>query len=184
MRYELVDGAIVRAMTGASRRHDRIVMNALASLRQALQGKPCEPSTADIALVVPNGNVRRPDVMVDCGAVDDHDHQARDPRLVVAVLSASTRGIDLLRKLEECKSVPSLAYILIVAPEAPRALLWRRDGGAAAPWALEELSGLDGSFELPAIAARPPMAELYDRVAFEAGEAGEAGEAPGSRSDR
>jgi Uma2 family endonuclease len=166
VRYELVEGVPVRAMTGASRRHDRIVVNAIAGLRQSLKGKPCEPSTADIAIVVPNGNVRRPDVSVDCGALDDRAQLASDPRLVIEVLSASTRGIDLLRKLEEYKSVPGLAYVLIVGPEAPRALLWRREDGAAAPWGLEEQAGLDGAFHLSAIGATLAMADLYDRVSF------------------
>ncbi|WP_454918154.1 Uma2 family endonuclease [Xanthobacter sediminis] len=168
VRYELVEGVPVRAMTGASRRHDRIVVNAIAALRQTLKGKPCEPSTADIAIVVPNGNVRRPDAMVACGATDDRAQVASDPRLVIEVLSASTRGIDLLRKLEEYKSVPGLAYILIVEPEAPCALLWRREAGPDAPWTLEELSGRDGRFDLPAIGAALAMADLYDRLAFDA----------------
>lgn len=167
VRYELIDGVPVRAMTGASRRHDRIVVNAIASLRQALKGRPCEPSTSDIAIVVPNGNVRRPDLMIDCAAADDRDMSAVDPRLVMEVLSPSTRGLDLVRKLEEYKSVPGLAYILIVEPEAPRALLWRREGGAAGPWVLEEAAGLDGAFDLPAIAARLTLAELYERVTFD-----------------
>lgn len=173
VRYELVDGLLVRAMTGASRRHDRIVVNAIIALGQGLKGKPCEPSTADIAIVVPNGNVRRPDVMVDCAAGDDRAQQAADPRMVVEVLSPSTRGIDLVRKLEEYKSVPGLAYILLLEPEAPHALLWRR---GAEGWELEERKGLDGAFALPALGIGLAMAELYDRVAFAAeGEGGAAG---------
>jgi len=168
VRYELVEGVPVRAMTGASCRHDLILVNALSSLHAQLKGKPCRASTDDIAVVIPNGNVRRPDVSVDCGRLDDRDMQARDLRLVVEVLSASTCGIDLLRKLEEYKSVPHLAYILIVEPDAPRALLWRREAGPDAPWTLEELSGLDGRFELPAIGASLAMADLYDRLAFDA----------------
>lgn len=163
VRYELVDGVLVRAMTGASRRHDRIVINAILALGQRLRGKPCEPSTADIAVVIPNGNVRRPDVMIDCGATDDRTQRAGDPRMVVEVLSPSTRGIDLVRKLEEYKSVPGLAYILLVEPDVPHALLWRRE---AAGWALEEVQGLDGGFDLPEIGADITMAELYDRLTF------------------
>ena len=163
VRYELVDGFLVRAMTGASRRHDRIVVNAILALGQSLRGKSCEPSTADIAVVVPNGNVLRPDVTVDCGARDDAAQQATDPRMVVEVLSASTRGIDLVRKLEEYKSVPGLAYILLVEPERPHALLWRR---GAAGWALEEVQGLDGGFDLPDIDASLSMAALYERLSF------------------
>jgi len=173
VRYELVGGVPVRAVTGASRRHDLILVNALTSLHAQFRGKPCRASTDDIAIVVPNGNVRRPDVSVDCGGLDDRDQQARDPRLAIEVLSASTRGIDLVRKLEEYKAVPSLADMLLVEPEAPRALLWRREEEAAA-WSLEELAGLEGGFDLPAIGARLAMAELYDRVTFEPAEGGEA----------
>ncbi len=177
VRYELIDGVPVRAMTGASRRHDLILVNALTSLHVQLKGKPCRASTDDIAVVVPNGNVRRPDLSVDCGRLDDRDMRVDAPRLVMEVLSPSTRGLDLVRKLEEYKSVPGLAYILIVEPEAPRALLWRREGGAPRPWVLEEAAGLDGAFDLPAIAARLTLAELYERVTFDPHGAG-AGMAP------
>ena len=106
---------------------------------------------------------------VSCGKLDDRAQQLSDPRMVVEVLSPSTRGIDLVRKLEEYKSVPGLACILLVEPDVPHALLWRR---GATGWALEEVQGLDGGFDLPEIAASLAMAELYDRLTFPA--AGEA----------
>ena len=165
VRYELVDGVIVRAMTGATQRHDLLLVNALTSLHSALRGLPCRASTDDIAVVVPNGNVRRPDVTVDCGARDDAAQQASDPRMVVEVLSPSTRGLDLLVKLEEYKSVPGLAYILLVEPERPHALHMRRD---TTGWALEEVQGLDGGFDLPDIGASLSMAALYERLTFAA----------------
>ncbi|MCL8380965.1 Uma2 family endonuclease [Xanthobacter aminoxidans] len=166
VRYELVDGILVRAMTGASQRHDLVLVNILATLHAKLRGSPCRASTDDLAVVVPNGNVRRPDVSVSCGKLDDRSQQLADPRLVVEVLSPSTRGIDLVRKLEEYKSVPGLSYILLVEPDVPHALLWRR---GAAGWELEEVQGLDGGFDLPDIEAGLSMAELYDRLTFPAG---------------
>lgn len=165
VRYELVDGVLVRAMTGASQRHDLVLVNILATLHSKLRGSPCRASTDDLAVVVPNGNVRRPDVSVSCGKLDDRAQQLSDPRMVVEVLSPSTRGIDLVRKLEEYKSVPGLAYILLVEPDEPHALLWRRE---AAGWALEEVQGLDGGFDLPEIGADITMVELYDRLTFPA----------------
>ncbi|WP_029556904.1 Uma2 family endonuclease, partial [Xanthobacter sp. 91] len=166
VRYELVDGILVRAMTGASQRHDLVLVNILATLHAKLRGSPCRASTDDLAVVVPNGNVRRPDVSVSCGKLDDRSQQLADPRMVVEVLSPSTRGIDLVRKLEEYKSVPGLSYILLVEPDVPHALLWRR---GAAGWELEEVQGLDGGFDLPDIEAGLAMAELYDRLTFPAG---------------
>ncbi len=65
-RYELVDGQ-PRAMVGATRRHDRIVGNLIAALNGRLRGGPCVVNTADIAIRIPNGNSRYPDVSVDCG---------------------------------------------------------------------------------------------------------------------
>jgi Uma2 family endonuclease len=166
VRYELVDGVLVRAMTGASQRHDLVLVNILATLHAKLRGSLCRASTDDLAVVVPNGNVRRPDVSVSCGKLDDRSQQLADPRMVVEVLSPSTRGIDLVRKLEEYKSVPGLSYILLVEPDVPHALLWRR---GAAGWELEEVQGLDGGFDLPDIEASLAMAELNDRLTFPAG---------------
>ncbi|WP_077356471.1 Uma2 family endonuclease [Brevundimonas sp. LM2] len=66
-RWELVDG-MPRMMTGATRRHDRIVVNLIADLHSKLRGKPCQPNTADVAALMLHGNVRRPDVTVDCAS--------------------------------------------------------------------------------------------------------------------
>lgn len=164
VRYELVDGVPVKAMTGASRRHDRIVVNALIRLGTRLRGSPCRPSTDDIAIASMNGNIRRPDVSVDCGDLPDTSYEASSPRLVIEVLSRSTRQTDLVRKLEEYKALPSLAYILLIEPDLPRALLWWRAPGKT--WELVQLDGLDGVIDLPEIGTHLAMAELYEDVTF------------------
>ena len=122
-RYELVDGVPLRTMTGASQKHDTITLNVLAALRRKLRGSPCRAHTADIAIATMSGNLRRPDAQVDCGSRADTAYEATSPRLVVEVLSPSTRQTDLVLKLEEYKALPSLAYILLVEPDVPRALL-------------------------------------------------------------
>ena len=46
--YELVDGIPVlplKAMTGATLRHDRVTVNAMISLGNQLRGGPCRPQT-------------------------------------------------------------------------------------------------------------------------------------------
>ena len=75
-KYELVDGYPVprcpdiEMMTGASKRHDRIVLNVLAELRNQLRGKACHGSTSDTAVRTSRGR-RRPDAGVECGERDD-----------------------------------------------------------------------------------------------------------------
>jgi len=59
--YELVDGLPVlplKMMTGASRAHDRAVVNIIVSLGNQLRGGPCRPTTDDLAVRIPAGNVR------------------------------------------------------------------------------------------------------------------------------
>ncbi len=165
-RHELVDGAPV-AMTGARRRHDRIVVNALADLRTRLRAGPCVPFTADTAVRIPNGNVRRPDLGVVCGADDDDLTYAAAPRLVVEVLSPATRLLDRAGKLDDYKAVPGLDYILLVDPDAPRATLWSRDSRGG--WSDALIAGLKATIDLPALGVAVPMAELYAGLAFRPG---------------
>lgn len=60
--YELVDGLPVlplKMMTGASHVHDRTQVNLICSLANQLRGSPCRPTTDNLAVRVPSGNVRR-----------------------------------------------------------------------------------------------------------------------------
>ncbi len=57
-------------MAGAKRRHDQIVVNSLGLVGNQLGANgSCRPFTSDTAIRIPNGNVRYPDLGVDCGRV-------------------------------------------------------------------------------------------------------------------
>ncbi len=162
--YELVDGVPflpMKMLTGASSNHDRTVVNAIISLGNRLRGKPCRPTTDDIAVDIPAGGYRRPDVTVECGKPGPRDTTAAEPRVVIEVLSPSTMGFDRFRKLEEYKTVPSIQVVLIVDTEKPQVVVHRRVAGA---WTFEAVEGLAQTIRLPEIDADLPMAELYDGV--------------------
>ena len=163
-RYEFVDGIPVRMMSGASRRHDQIVVNVLLSLGNQLRGGPCRPFTADTAVATLAGRLRRPDVGVECGARQDESYKAGEPRLVVEVLSPSTREFNLFGKLDEYKAVPSLDAILLVDPNAPQCLLWAREADGS--WAHRPYDGLEQLIDLPALGVALPLAEIYADLAF------------------
>ena len=165
--YELVDGVpviTVKAMTGASRRHDRVTVNAIISLGTRLRGKPCSATTDDQSVLTYRGT-RRPDITVDCGMADDRSMAVADPRVVIEVLSPSTTRYDRFQKLEEYKRHPAIKVILLVDSEAPQVTVWRRVEG---DWTYAELTGLDAVIELPEIDAKLPLAELYADLTFEA----------------
>ena len=164
--YELVDGVPVlhvKAMTGASRRHDWVTVNALATLFNALRGKPCRPMTSDQSVETDRGT-RRPDVTIDCGKAEGRSMSAADPRLVIEVLSPSTIRFDRFQKIEEYKRHPSIRVILLIDSEAPQVTVWRRIEGE---WTYSELRGLEAVIPLPEIDAALPLADLYADLTFE-----------------
>jgi Uma2 family endonuclease len=167
-RYELVDGEQVphRMMIGASQRHDAITLNVLALLHGQLRGGTCRPTTADVAIRIPGGGLRRPGAAVDCGPLRDSDYTASEPVLVVEVLSPSTRQIDRFRKLEEYKSVASIRHILLVEPSVPAVVLYSR--GDEDRWTSSDVIGRDAAVRIADLDLSLPMRELYEGLSFEA----------------
>jgi len=82
-RYELVEGVPLKLMTGASLQHDRITSNVLIDLGNQLDGTPCWPATADVALRTKIRSLRRADVLVTCDEPRLDTYEANDPKMVV-----------------------------------------------------------------------------------------------------
>ena len=172
-RYELVDGAPVlkfdngpEMMAGASARHDQVVVNLIAALRSRLRGGPCHAKTADQAARMARGNVRRPDVTIDCGPRRPESFESVAPAVFFEVLSPSTRRIDLLRNTNEYQQIASLKHFVMLEPGRVEALVFSRapDG----EWlAGEAVKGLDGALKLPGVGLSLPMAEVYEDVELE-----------------
>lgn len=165
--YELVDGMpvlTVKAMAGATMRHDTVTVNALVSLGNQLRGKPCRPRTQDQAVVLPSGRVRRPDLLVDCGSPAPTSMAADQPRVVIEVLSPSTMRYDRFHKLEEYKTHPAMRVILLIDTESPRVTVWRR---AETGWGYSEEEGLQAAIDLPEIETVLTLSEFYEDVRFD-----------------
>ncbi len=169
-KYELVDGYPVKRcpdlemMTGASGRHDRIVWNLIRVLANQLADGPCQGFTSDTAVRTRAGMRRRPDIGIECGNRDEQSHEAEDVRLVVEVLSPSTREFDMFGKLEEYMSVASMRYILLIEPNAPRAILWLRQDDMS--WTHQSAEGLDAEVEMPELKVLLELEEVYARLTF------------------
>ncbi len=158
-RYELVDG-VPQMMTGARKAHDRVVRRAMFLLARQLSGGPCEPFSDDIAVFIPNGQVRRADVVVDCGQYDGDDLHAAKPTLVVEVLSRSTRQMDLLRKTAEYKTIPSMHYILLLDPDEVVAIFHHRLTDEH--WTESPLIGRDTEIPMPEINVSLTLGDFYE----------------------
>lgn len=163
-RYELVDGFPLRMMAGAKNVHDDIVVNLVAELRTRLRGGPCRPFTGDGAVETRPGQIRRPDVGVDCGSRDPEGTKAALPKLIIEVLSPSTRDFDTFKKLDEYKALTSVDAIILIEPNEPLALAWMRDD--AAQWCEQRVRGMEAVINLPNLKISLPMAAIFDGVKF------------------
>ena len=157
-RYELIDGKPV-AMAGAQQQHDRIVTNALIAIGLHLRGGPCQVFTADQTVVTRAANGRRPDLGVDCGPLQPASMRATSPRIVIEVLSRSTRTLDQVGKLDEYKQVDSIEQIVLVDPDEASVIFWSRSADRS--WAQTALAGLDAGLPFDTIGFVLPLGELY-----------------------
>ncbi len=111
-------------------------------------------------ICIPPRNVRSPDAGVQCGPIDEDGTHSTHPRVVFEVLSDSTRYFDLLRQLDDYKTIPGLAHIILVNPDAAEVIHWTRPAGDA--WQRADLFGRDAVLHLDDPALTLPLADLYD----------------------
>lgn len=165
-RYELVGGHPVRMMVGVTNTHDRIVVNLLLLIGSALRGSGCSPFTGESGMETYPGQIRRPDLGVDCGKPDPDGYVADKPRLVAEVMSPSTRDFDVISKLPEYQAVETLDTILYVETNWAEVTIWRR--APARGWTREYVLD-DGAVEVPGLDSRLPLADIYEGVSFPSG---------------
>ena len=165
-RFELVGGIPIEMMTGASRTHDRIIVNIIRALGNQLRGTPCTPATADVAVRTRFRSVRRPDVTVTCDPPSNTDYDAPSAKMVVEVLSPSNRGIAWHRKLDEYRGRDGLAYILLVESDAVGAALYQRAPGSET-WTTVDATDRTAVFDLPQIACTLSLTDVYEGIDFE-----------------
>jgi Uma2 family endonuclease len=161
-RFEFVRGRIVD-MTGAKRSHVRVASNIARILALRLDPARFEASFNDLAVDTPDA-VRYPDVVVErAGAPADLDI-ARDPVVLIEILSGSSRVRDLIEKVAEFALLPSVAAYVVVDQDVERVRVWRREGVGFASKP-KVLTPADGDVPLPEIGVALPFAELYRGVA-------------------
>lgn len=165
-RYELVDGLPLEMMGGARNVHDLIVVNVLASLRTQLRASGCRPFTADGSVETKPGQIRRPDIGVDCGKWNPDAMVADAPKLVAEVLSPTTRDFDTFRKLDEYKGIAGLGWILLIEPNAPQVTAWRRDSDCS--WVESVHEGIEARLDIEGLGIALPLAAIYEEISFPA----------------
>ncbi|MEJ7684892.1 MAG: Uma2 family endonuclease [Segetibacter sp.] len=106
------------AMSGALLPHNIIKVNTLGYLHQKLKGKSCRPFNSDMRVHVEKNTLfTYPDISVVCGepkTLNDDNFNLLNPRVIIEVLSKSTKNYNRGDKFKLYRDIPTLKeYILI-----------------------------------------------------------------------
>jgi Uma2 family endonuclease len=96
-------------------------------------------------------------VVATCEPRSRSERFSREPRVIVEILSPSTEDHDLLQKLPDYRTIPSLEDILYVSAEKRLVRHWRRGQESRLPAIVRA-----GSVKLDAFGIELPLDEIYD----------------------
>jgi len=114
-RHEFYRGETF-AMVGGAARHNRVIMNLGSRIAAHLDGSPCQAFTESMKVQVADG-ILYPDVLVTCGKAEAGDEKIiTDPKLIIEVMSPSTRGYDQRDKFALYRTLPSLTEYALIDP--------------------------------------------------------------------
>ena len=166
-KSEYIDGWI-RAMTGATNRHNCVKANCLVHLANQLKRQPCRPFDSDTKLRIDREGTKRfyyPDLQVVCDSNDPLSVYQDRPVLIIEVLSPSTRRYDLDEKMTAYLTIPSLQCYILLEQHQPLAIVMHRSNGG---FLRELVEGVERIIDLPFLGCSLPMREIYDGVEFTA----------------
>ena len=164
-RSEYVNG-FVRAMSGATNRHNVIAGNVYALLWIQLNGTNCRPYNSDTKIRVRRDGATSffyPDASVICESNRAADVFQDRPVVIVEVLSQSTWAIDLDEKLNAYLSIEALQAYVLLEQHKPLAIVMRR---TSVGFLREVYEGLAARIELPLHACGLTLSEIYSGVDF------------------
>lgn len=157
-KHQLVDGEIY-AMAGASEKHNIISGNIFAESYAQLKGKICTPFIADMK-VSTQGDFYYPDVMLVCDKHEkDTDYVKYAPKLIVEVLSKSTRVFDHSIKQAKYLKIPSLEYYVLIEQDFCEIQVLSRAAGF-----IPQYYYLGDDVAFPLLELSIAVTDIYDRI--------------------
>lgn len=161
-RHEYVAGRVY-AMVGGTIRHNLVAGNIYNRLSAAGQGGPCRAFINHVKVQVAGDRIYYPDVAVVRGPLDQREHVARQPCLVVEVTSRSTRRVDFGEKLDAYRGNQAIRAYLIVDQGVRRVERHWRD--ERAEWQHVTVDDTtDGHVPVPCPSTELTLDEIYDGI--------------------
>jgi len=168
-KLEFYDGD-VWSMAGASPKHETIVVNLSAELRNNFRGRGCRVFGSNLKVKVPIcPPYRYPDVTALCGQPVYENFYGLEvlvnPSLIVEVLSPSTESFDLTDKFTYYKSIETFTEYLLISQDRPHVVLYTKQDEQV--WLHREYNDLSAIVYLSSLDCEISLAEIYLDIEFE-----------------
>jgi Uma2 family endonuclease len=170
-KLEYFNGEIV-AMAGAAPNHVRIEANLTNHTVGQLRGSTCESFGSNLAVRAAQANAYCfPDLTIVCGeqkfAKRRHLQCLENPLVIFEVLSPSTESVDRRQKLTMYSDIKSLRDYVLISTDHTFVEHFQRKSPSEL-WQLRFHTGLDERLEIPKCHLAMTLAQIYERVVFEA----------------
>jgi len=165
VKNEYVFGEIV-SMAGGSPWHSLLTMNAGGALHRQLFGGKCRVFSSDLRVCLDrHSSYAYPDVTVVCGALeylDEKKDTVTNPKVIVEVLSPTTRNYDLGDKARMYSRLPSLTDLLLIAQDRVSIEHWRRLPHGN--WEIGTVEDRQASIPIESVGCELKVADIYAGV--------------------
>jgi Uma2 family endonuclease len=161
-KHEFFDGEIV-AMAGASVNHNIISSNLQGELFSQLKNSLCRPFASDMR-VKAKKSYFYPDIVVSCRErefEDPEDETLLNPRVIIEILSKSTKLRDRNLKFDSYLSLESITDYILIEQNSMRVEHFQRSGNT---WSIVVLAKSDDKLLLNSIGCELTLAEIYNEV--------------------
>lgn len=167
-KSEFIDGEIF-LMAGGSTNHNQIALNFSTELNFAFKKLDYRVFMSDVRLWIPKKRIYTyPDVMVVAGEPEYHNN-SRDTiansKVIIEVLSASTKGYDCSRKFEGYRTITTFEeYLSIDQNRIYIEQFYKTDNKR---WSFCDYDESDEAIELYSIPFQISISDIYNKVNFE-----------------
>jgi Uma2 family endonuclease len=167
-KSEYIDGEII-PMAGGSINHNQIAGNFYAELNFAFKKLDYRVFMSDVRLWIPTRRIYTyPNVMVVVGEPEyfsDRTDTITNPKLIIEVLSNSTKGYDRSGKFQTYRTLPTFAEYLLIDQTKIYVEQYYKTGNKQ--WSFREYDAEDETISFTSVPFQISLADAYNKVKLE-----------------
>ena len=175
-KSEYIDGQII-PMAGGSINHNQLTLNFSTELNFAFKKLDYRVFISDVRLWIPQRRIYTyPDVMVvvgepeydsdsPAGTLRDRTDTITNPKVIVEVLSDSTKGYDRSGKFQAYRTLPTFAEYLLIDQTKIYVEHYYKTGNKQ--WSFREYDAEDETISFTSVPFQISLADAYNKVKLE-----------------